>query len=402
MASVKLDIKTYHMMNKKLQARGAPKLVFVEFNFEGSIHQLINSSMAISLVKAFPDHELHLIGDKTHIDSISQPIKGSLNLLYINVSKETKKIYRNTINYYFAPIKRLNLFVKSFQSIQTSNDDFFFFASNNEFDFFCIWFLVKFKKIQKCAIVLHGNLNEVHAWQSKNPFRLMLNYKSAITRISSLAVKLICLEANVEKNIKKIIPEISANLIVIPHPIDQKHVDYAELSLTRPLTFSFIGKLSSEKGPEQFEDLACKLSSEIYNFWFIGWTDEYVLKNEKHFSLLPKQQFLEQCYIEEKIQDSDFICIFNQDDYYKLSASGVLLDAIKYNKPLIHLGFQLIRDIEEDYGQISIEADSIEELVEKIRRTSFNEIIEMKDRLRKVADARSCENQIQLFKNLFA
>ena len=207
---------------------------------------------------------------------------------------------------------------------------------------------------------------------NKNPIRRFFQYKPSITRISKSKIKLICLESLVAKNLLAEIPNLINNIKIIPHPIDE--LEKIQLAKKDKLTIAFVGILSPEKRPELFEQLTQCVNNSKYNFSVIGWAHKPESFNFKNCIHLPSKGPLPQETMQKQLAESDFICMLHEPEHYKLSASGVLLDAIKYKKPILHLNSELVLEIEKTSGQFSISANSIEELAKHLDSVSQADI----------------------------
>ncbi len=360
------------------------KIIFIEPNFKGFTHYNVNRSFLLAYINTYHDSKIHVVADESHIANIAKDVESQIQSHYIDYELETKKINRSGWNYYLAPWKRLKMYLKILKKIQVKSGDQLFFASNNEFDFFCGWLLSKRYTNINISFVCHANLNQIYTWQSKNPLRSFFQYKTALQRLAKTKIKLICLENLVAKNLIKVSPCLSQNIKIIPHPIDEIYTATTSTNNKDKLNIAFVGILSVEKRPELFEELTNNLDQEKFNCSVIGWAhdkDQYHFKNCIHE---PKSSPLDQKLMLELLLSCDFICLLHDPEHYKLSASGVLLDAIKFEKPIIHLDSELVLDIEKRHGEVSITAPSIDELSKKLNIITTSEIQRLKNNLKKI------------------
>lgn len=353
------------------------KIVFIEPNFDGVTHFNVNRSFLLAHINTYPEREIHVVADKSHIDNIAQGVEKDISAHYLDYESETKKIHRSGWNYYLAPWRRLAMYFKLLKGIKLKTEDNLFFASNNEFDFFCGWLLSKIYKGINISFVCHANLNQIYTWQSKNPVRRFFQYKTALLRLAYTKIKLVCLEEAVAKNLLAELPALKRNIAIIPHPIDEKTTpqELEQENKKDKLAVAFVGILSKEKRPELFEALTHQLDANKYNFIVAGWAhkpDDYNLQN---CTQPPKSSPLKQEDMLELLRKSDLICMLHDPEHYKLSASGVLLDAIKFMKPIIHLNSELVLDIEKTYGSIGFTASTIEELVNVLNESSDQDML---------------------------
>ena len=123
-----------------------------------------------------------------------------------------------------------------------------------------------------------------------------------------------------------------------------------------------VGIASREKGIENIFKFVEKID-EKYNFKHIGKSiSEIPNKFRKYF--LYKNDLLEKDKFEEEILNLDYILILYPKDSYRLTASGVYFDCIKYNKPLLGLKNEYFEYMFKKYGEIGKLFESIDEIIE--------------------------------------
>jgi hypothetical protein len=79
---------------------------------------------------------------------------------------------------------------------------------------------------------------------------------------------------------------------------------------------------------------------------------------------IPRRAYIDQ------VNQQHYVCAFYEPEYYRLGASGVLLDAIAHRKPVIVTDIPFARDLFDRFGDIGDICRSQAELVEAITRAS--------------------------------
>jgi glycosyltransferase involved in cell wall biosynthesis len=364
-------------------------IVLIEPNFCNDQHFMVNRGFLKAHLLGLKKKGITLFGDAAHISAISDGLdEQSLDFRYLDIKKETQRINRNSFNYYLAPFKRLWMYLKILRQFKATRNLRIFLFSHNEFDLFCANFLSRVFET-RFYIVCHSNLNELYSWQSRNPIRRLFQYKTAISRIASSNNILICLEKHIQLNLLKILPEIEAHVIHIPHPID-KLASNQQVNIKNKKVLGFIGKLSDEKNPQLFIELSKLFPTDDFAFHFIGWTPKHNL-DYSNCEMTPEDSPLAQKVIDERIKSCDFICIFHDRNFYDLSASGIFLDAIKYTKPILHLNLPFILNQEEMFGKISVGADDIGSLADSLKQIDDFQIRDFHKNLRSIREQRTPE-----------
>ena len=146
----------------------------------------------------------------------------------------------------------------------------------------------------------------------------------------------------------------------IDHPYSFEK-EYGYKNINKILSLGTVGITSKEKGLDNIFKFIEK--NKKYNFKHIGKSiSEIPEKFKKYFPY--KDSFLEKDKFEEEILDLDYILILYPKDSYKLTASGVYFDCIKYNKPLLGLKNEYFEYMFKKYGEIGKLFETIDEIIE--------------------------------------
>lgn len=209
--------------------------------------------------------------------------------------------------------------------------------------------------------------------------------------------KYIVLGKNIRENLVEIFPEMKEQIFYIDHPYSfEKEYEYKNLNAN--FNLGTVGITSLEKGLENTFYFIEKLE-EKYNFKHIGKSiDKIPIKFERYFpyrnDLLEKEKF------EKEILKLDYILILYPKDSYKLTASGVYFDCIKYNKPLLGLRNEYFEYMFKKYGEIGKLFDSLEEIIvyisqdKQILDLDYNIFHENMKNIKKVLN-KHVENQLK-------
>lgn len=362
------------------------KTFFIEANFSGVTHKIINKSFLGALELAFPDSPIQLIADESHVRNICPQESENIHSFTIDYEREQRKISRSGWNFYLAPFKRFITLSKMFKKANFKSGDRLFFASNNEYDLLFGFFFSKLFPSSEVVFVCHANLNEIHSWKSRNPARSFFDYETSIKRLAGSRVKLLCLEDHIEHNLVKTIPDLKSNVYVIHHPIDS--IDTTHSVASEKMTLCFVGILSKEKHPEKFAELTERMDGSKFCSSVAGWSPSQSTLEFKDCISYPSNSQLSHFELEERLRGSDFICVFHDDSYYSLSGSGVIIDAIKYCKPIVYLESKLITNLEKVYGHIGVTGSNILEIAQKLNSVSQQDIDNMKFNLKKIQQDR--------------
>lgn len=172
------------------------------------------------------------------------------------------------------------------------------------------------------------------------------------------------------RNLKGIVNDnVYRNFIVISHPyIFRQWESNGEGNNNGKVNIGTVGVFNRLKGADIFYNMVRDLNATLkdkVNFSITGriFYDTDKLKEENVW--LPKNEGsspLDGKEFSERISDLDYILYMYDNNSYKLTASGALLDAIYYNKPVIAMRNDYFKYFFEKYGNIGYLAKDIDEM----------------------------------------
>jgi hypothetical protein len=79
-------------------------------------------------------------------------------------------------------------------------------------------------------------------------------------------------------------------------------------------------------------------------------------------SLRPAPHKIDRAQFVTALSGVDYVCMPYDPGVYRFSASGTLLDAVAYAKPVLAIRTPMLEDLRREFGDIGEFADSIEDL----------------------------------------
>ena len=175
------------------------------------------------------------------------------------------------------------------------------------------------------------------------------------------------LEDSIRAALADDMPAAAAVTDVLPLPIN-----LTELALVRdavfqpPLRIGLVGQATEAKGITPFLALAREfgaLHPDKVAFHVVGRAvpgDDMrrfaPLAEVPPTSQLPREEFL------QRLARLHYVCLPLQGGYYNLSASGALIDAITWLRPVIATPVPIVRDMFSRFGDIGYLCEDIEEM----------------------------------------
>jgi hypothetical protein len=214
---------------------------------------------------------------------------------------------------------------------------------------------------------LHGNLNEAFGWRTRNPLTRRFDLHAALTSRHGGRVRFLVLEAAVRRALVRLSPVAAETTDVLPHLTSQIEAEEAQPNtLTVPLRIGLVGQATEAKGITPFLTLARKFQHshpDAVRFHLVGNAPAgsdmtaFNALNEPVATLhIPRPVFI------EKLRRLHYVCLVLTPDYYELSASGALMDAITWLRPVIATRMPIVVDLFERFGDIGELCDDVDDM----------------------------------------
>jgi hypothetical protein len=263
---------------------------------------------------------------------------------------------------------------------------------------------------RKAQIVLHGHLDALNGWRSRNPFLRIQDIKAALTLGSNRDLQYIVLEEPIRNSICRILPSLERRLVVLDHPIPTNEEPQGEVEFTPPLKFGFLGMASEAKGFQLFQETAATVTAKypgLVEFHAIGWMDKQrdtimtdSLATKPGTWLMSRPEYIRQ------LRTLHFVCLPYEGPHYQLSPSGVLLDAIAWEKPIIASRVPIVENLVSRFGDIGYMCSDKNQLCEAIGRiieqADADHYKKQVDSMRKVRRSRTPRYLASTYRDLHA
>ena len=239
-------------------------------------------------------------------------------------------------------------------------------------------------------IGLHGNLNDALGWRSRNPLRRRFDLAAALAAPPA-GLRFLVLEEAIRDAMRRFAPLAAARTDVLPLPVNPGEAAAiapsplaapvpsplaapAPTSLAAPLRIGFVGTATAAKGIDVFLDLARRLGARFGGriaFHLVGRALPggdparfAALAEPVGTAQLPRAEFL------RRLARLHYVLLPYQPGYYDLSASGALLDAVTWGKPVIALRVPIAAAMfaaaDQPIGVLCDDAAGLEEAVADI------------------------------------
>ena len=347
--------------------------------FSKGAHVPFNAGLLTTIRAAFPKEDLSFFGAAAHIEElkkeVGQPLASSITWNEIlPVSPSTGYCERFFLE--LSVIRRLFrtlpqgstsrlVFTSAFPSTVLALKTARFFRSKNT----------------PVQMVLHG-LSGVVGKRYRRPIHRFQDMKTALTLLGNNNIQYIVLEQPIRDTVVKNLPFLSDKFEAFEHPISPNKGAVQTVDLSEPIQFGFLGVANQAKGFPLFVKLANEVTTKYERraeFHVIGLLRKgdtpvngtNALATKPACMQMPRAEFI------RGVSPLHFVVLPHEAAFYTLAASGVLLDAIAWEKPVIARKIPIFEAMFEKHGDIGYLFSDDTEL-----RTIVEQILQAADKSR--------------------
>jgi hypothetical protein len=204
--------------------------------------------------------------------------------------------------------------------------------------------------------------------------------KTALTLFGNNGIQYIVLEKSIRDTIVTSFPLLSGKIDALEHPLSPNQVELPGVPLVEPIRLGFLGLADKAKGFPVFVELANFITAKYgkcVEFHAIGHFPKQGMVPIGVDALLTKPQntLMSRAAYLNGVAPLHFIILAHEAGPYTLTASGVLLDAIAWGKPVICRKIPIFESIfkqQGDIGYLFNSDDELKSVVEEILRSADN------------------------------
>lgn len=304
---------------------------------------------------AFPDQPMTIFAQQSHLDSaLGAPdavLDGRLRKqVYAPPTMARKDFWRRFRS-------TLRLLQDTWQPVAHQRPQVVFLSSEPHH----IWAVKLFRLFNpgfRCHMVLHGDINSVQRPRGRNPYHRALDYVSALATANHRDIRFIALETHIRTNLAQLLPATLAVTDVIRHPCMPAETDWQHFTpVPGRMRFGLLGIAGRSKGLDVYAALALRVQRTLAHtpdFRLIGKVqDGNEAIDMRGISGPPfSSEWLPRDVFESEIAALHYVVLPYNMDYYGLSASGVLLDVLRWRKPVIAFDTPVMRELSARFGDI--------------------------------------------------
>jgi glycosyltransferase involved in cell wall biosynthesis len=331
-------------------------VLFYELTQYGMSHVPFTRAFVQMVAHAYPEKSLTIYGQASHLEAAfgePDPLldKRLLCLPYTPPSPRPDDFWQLTMD-------TLRFLRKTYGPLREQKPQVIFLTGQPHH----IWAAKLYRMMTpgfRCHLVLHGDIHSIRAPRARNPLVRMRAYTTSLAYCNHPDIRLIALESHIRTNVDLAIPGTAPYIDVLHHPCVPAAFDWQAPSIANDeLRFGLLGIAGKSKGLDVFARLALHASGtqqRCAQFRLVGKLqgDSEQLDLSGISGPLPfSKEWLPREVFDDEIARLHYVVLPYNMDYYGLSASGVLLDVLRWRKPVIAFDTPVIRELAERFGDI--------------------------------------------------
>lgn len=341
-------------------------LVF-EMIWTGTHHAPGNSATLQTIAAALPEQRVVMHAEATHLANLQADPKLTAlpNLSFAEIGISPHYRYRTHIVSVRRGATEFATMRRALRTVPPDEKVLIFLISATPTAILAARALARLdRRVVGVQVGMHGNLNDLTGWRSRNPLVRRFDLPSVMRGPQVPGVRYLVLEEGIRRALAEIAPAAAAQSDVLPLPVNIAEIPRVpETALGLPLRIGLVGQATAEKGIGPFLDTA-RLFKERYGkrleFYLVG--RAYPGSDLAPFAVLDHPVSTEQLSREDflaRLAPLHYVFLPLHERYYRLSASGALLDAITWLKPVIATRLPIVADEFEKFGDIGHLCDDV-------------------------------------------
>jgi hypothetical protein len=180
---------------------------------------------------------------------------------------------------------------------------------------------------------------------------------TALTVFSNKNIQYLVLEQPIRDIIVKTLPSLSAKIETLEHPISPNEGANELVDLSEPVRFGFLGLANKSKGFPLFvrvaNDVTAKHGARA-QFHAIGHcaAEDASINGIEVLTSKPATKQMSRSDFVKHVSQLHFIILPHEPGSYALTASGVFLDAVAWQKPVVARDIPIFKAMFQRYGDI--------------------------------------------------
>lgn len=345
-------------------------ILVCEVMFDRVAHVPFNAGFLATIKAAFPKEELAFFGAAAHLEQLKKQVGQALagSILWNEILpipprlSYGERFFRELklVQYLLGKLPPCStsrlILTSAFPSTVLAMKVARLFRSNNPM----------------VQMVLHG-LSGVGGKRRRHPLHRFQDMNTALKLLENRGIQYLVLEEAIRDRVVRNLSWLAGNIETLEHPISPNEGTNEILDLDEPIRFGFLGTALKSKGYPLFVEAANAITAKYgrrAEFHVIGRCPEESksVKGTQALTRPPAAELLTREDFIRGVTPLHFLVLPYEAAFYSLAASGVLLDAIAWQKPVIARRLPTVKGMFEKYGDIGYLFEDDSELTDVVDR----------------------------------
>ena len=348
----------------------------------GMEHVPFNTGFLKTIRLAFPEKKICFYAELDHLNyvrkEIGDEIAISIEWHHIVPPPRPSKFFRRL----FADFRIIKFLL---EKMGTNFEDSVLVVTGNASILWALkYYIATSFKGKKVQVVIHGDFSTLTRTPRReilNPLYYVGSLKTALKLPGYQRLQHIVLEETIRYKVVGALPFLENSIFVFDHPVPVdgvlENIKDNDQKLDFPISFGYLGRATEKKGFSKFLEVASEITNQFpgkVKFHFIGRVSGKLLRKKASqlscLNEMPGEERLNRSDYAERMRSLHYVCLFFEN-YYEFCASGVLMDSIAWQKPLIASQLTIFKSIEERFGDIGYlcKKDDFIEIIGQIIRS---------------------------------
>jgi hypothetical protein len=338
----------------------AHMILAFEMCWTGTVHAPGNSATLQTISLAWPDQQIRMFADASHITELQ---RDATLMAMPQISLHPVAVYprfrgQASIVSVGRFRQELQIMRQALAGVPRGEPCLIVLLSANSTAIFAAAMLARTTRRRVMVQVgLHGDLNQIDAWRTRNPVLRAFDMRAALERRWQPGLRFLVLEQAIKDELAKLLPQAADRADVLKLPINTTEMPAKPtVALRYPVHFGFVGQATEAKGIGSFLALARDMRArhgDKVEFHLVGrvypgsaMPDVSVLAEPASTDYLSRAEFV------RRMAMLHYVILPFQGGYYRLAASGALIDAVTWLKPVIARRVPIVEQMFEEFGDI--------------------------------------------------
>lgn len=342
-----------------------------EITWSGGAHAPGNSATLQTVARAFPEEEIRVFAEETHLRELGRDaaLTALPRLSFHPIELSPHYRGKTHIVSFRRFVREVAILARALRDVDRRDDCLILMLSCTPTALFAASWLMSWSGRRRIGVQigLHGNLNDIKAWRSRNPILRRFDLASGLTATHPPNLRFLVLEEAIRDELIRLVPSIESRVDVLSLPINVKEIGaYPVLRLQEPIRIGFVGLATRDKGYDVFlraaRDSKLRFGNRI-EFHHVGRLSSDV--DSPAFSDLAfpvSTAPLDRSTFAARLAELHYVMLPYREGYYNLSASGALIDAITWLKPMIVSPLPFVKQLFNEFGDMGFVLRTEDEL----------------------------------------